>query len=486
MFDAMSDAQLLDEMRGAQRASRIEFARQLLAVGHFTVRRVPDCDGENDDWVVDQWEAAAAEVAAELGISRGRASSLMTSGGALIKRLPKLGEVFSTGAIDWRVISVLLYRTDLMHNEDACALIDAIFADRATQWNHLSYNKLVEVVDWLVLQIDPDAVRKAKSRDDDRYFDVRPAQYGMADIQACLRAVDAAALTQKLDALAATVCREDPRTLRQRRADAVGALLSGAEAMACLCERPDCPATGRTATHVVIHVLAERSTVEGTGETPGYLAGFGPVPAATVAEVARHAKQRPLEVPVASTPEPQYRPSTALADFVRSRDLTCRWPNCDRPAWQTDIDHTVPWPYGPTHPSNNVCYCRVHHLLKTFYSGAGGWAVDQQSDGTVVFTSPSGRIRTTTPFGAMLFPQLGVDTGTLDLPETPAAAPGRGLCMPTRRRTRRQNRAQRIKQERAANAAIRAAVTMPATDYFNPLTTGPPMNLAAPLDEPPF
>ena len=26
---------------------------------------------------------------------------------------------------------------------------------------------------------------------------------------------------------------------------------------------------------------------------------------------------------------------------------------CDKPAWQADIDHTVPYPLGPTHPSNN-------------------------------------------------------------------------------------------------------------------------------------
>ena len=59
----------------------------------------------------------------------------------------------------------------------------------------------------------------------------------------------------------------------------------------------------------------------------------------------------------------------AGADFVRSRDLTCRWMGCDKPAWQGDIDHTVPYPPGPTHPSNNECLCRFHHLLKTFHCG---------------------------------------------------------------------------------------------------------------------
>ena len=41
-------------------------------------------------------------------------------------------------------------------------------------------------------------------------------------------------------------------------------------------------------------------------------------------------------------PEPGHLPSTKLADFVRCRDLTCRFPGCDEPAEFHDIDHTFP------------------------------------------------------------------------------------------------------------------------------------------------
>jgi hypothetical protein len=47
-----------------------------------------------------------------------------------------------------------------------------------------------------------------------------------------------------------------------------------------------------------------------------------------------------------------YRPSTALAEFVRCRDLTCRFPGCHQPAEVCDLDHTVPFPLGLTHASN--------------------------------------------------------------------------------------------------------------------------------------
>ena len=47
-----------------------------------------------------------------------------------------------------------------------------------------------------------------------------------------IRAADGAALDQRLDALAATVCDNDPRTKPQRRADATGPLARGEATLA--------------------------------------------------------------------------------------------------------------------------------------------------------------------------------------------------------------------------------------------------------------
>jgi Domain of unknown function (DUF222) len=116
---------------------------------------------------------------------------------------------------------------------------------------------------------------------------------------------------------------------------------------------------------VVIHVLAEQSAVNGDSQAPGYLPGFGPVPSTLLRDLAGVAKIKPLVAPQAR-PESGYRPSAALAEFVRFRDLTCRFPECDQPAEVCDIDHTVPFPLGPTHPSNLKLLCRYHHLLQTF------------------------------------------------------------------------------------------------------------------------
>jgi hypothetical protein len=57
------------------------------------------------------------------------------------------------------------------------------------------------------------------------------------------------------------------------------------------------------------------------------------------------------DVSFGAPPEPRYRPSAALVQFVRCRDLTCRWSGCDTPAYHCDLDHTVPYTLGPTHAS---------------------------------------------------------------------------------------------------------------------------------------
>jgi hypothetical protein len=63
------------------------------------------------------------------------------------------------------------------------------------------------------------------------------------------------------------------------------------------------------------------------------------------------------------------------------------------------IDHTVPFPVGPTHPSNLKAFCRTHHLIKTFCTGPVRWSDRQLPDGTVVLTAPTGHLYATEPHG---------------------------------------------------------------------------------------
>ena len=116
-------------------------------------------------------------------------------------------------------------------------------------------------------------------------------------------------------------------------------------------------------------------------------------------------------------------------------------------------------------------------MLKTFWTG---WRDTQHVDGTIVWTSPSGRTYVTRPGSSLLFPTLCLPTGELpSAPKTYPEAPGnRGVMMPERRRTREQDRARRIDAERALNADLIAernnAPTLPAPRRCTPLHGSPP------------
>jgi hypothetical protein len=466
MFDSLDEPGLLAEMACAQRDERVAVARRLLAAGRLCQVRMGDGDAmDRFQWCVDNWEAVAAEVAAELGVSRGRASSEMNYGVELVERLPKLGAAMAAGLVDFRVIMVVVFRTGLITDPEVLAVIDAQLAAAAPGWNGLSRRRVTELVDWRVRALDPAAERVVRDRVEDRHVDIGESQNGVTQFWGAVRPADAAVLDRRLDLLAASVCGDDSRTKRQRRADALAALAAGQDSMVCDCGSEACPAAdaGAAPAPVVIHVLAEAATVSGEGSTPGYLPGFGAVPAETVRDLASRARLRTLTPADEFTAEPQYRPSVALAEFIRARDLWCRFPGCDVPAEFCDLDHSVPWALGGvTHPSNIHLKCRPHHLLKTFWCGENGWDEQQFPDGTIVFTSPSGRTYTTTPGGALFFPHLATPTETLTLavshPDPPPdSAPGRTLMMPTRKRTRSAERAARTAWERGLNEARWAA-----------------------------
>ena len=296
-------------------------------------------------------------------------------------------------------------------------------------------------------KFDPAGVRVPPKVEENRYFDVDEAGPGMAFASGHLRATDGAALNSRLDSLSATVCEHDPRSRAQRRADAAGALGRNEAALACECGREDCTAAAAQAdvSTAVIHVLAEQGTLDGSSDNPGYLRGFGILPAESVRHVAKTATLKPLTVPTGAAPDPGYRPTAKTKEFVQWRDLTCRWPGCDNPVEKCDVDHTVPYPNGPTHPSNTKLYCRIHHLVKTFC----GWSDRQLPDGTIVLTSPTGLTYTTEAHGAAMFPVLAQPTGELDLPPNIVDPDiDRVAMMPRRKQTRAQDRRDRVNAER--------------------------------------
>nr|WP_172826680.1 HNH endonuclease signature motif containing protein [Mycobacterium sp. 1423905.2] len=471
-------AALLESIEAAGRVHNRAAAAQLAAIAQLFAYRLARC-GDTHDWVADVEEAVAGEVAAALRISQGLAASKVRYARAMRERLPQVGAVFRAGDIDFTFFTMVVYRTDLITDDDLLAQVDHQLAANVARWPSMTRARLSGKIDAIVARADRDAVRRRAQQQADREVWIGPSQDGTCEIGGNIFTVDAQALDQRLNKLAATVCRADPRTAAQRRADALGALAAGADRLGCRCEQRDCPAgTTKPASPVVIHVIAEQATVTGTGQAPGSLVGAdGLIPPEVIAELARSAKLVPLIHPGDAPPEPGYVPSKALADFVRCRDLTCRWPGCDQAAVRCQLDHTIPYAQGgATHASNLKCYCIVHHLLKTFW----GWTEKQLPDGTLILTSPAGQTYVTTPGSALLFPSLCHAVSPIATPEIDLFPEGycgeRTAMMPRRRRTRSQDRAYRVATERRRNRQTRQARQRAPVN-----ATGP----APPDDEPP-
>lgn len=449
---------LLGVIATAAREENRAAAAQLTAIGKLFAFRLSRCS-ETEDWAVDTTSAVAAEVAAALRIGQGLAEHRVDLARAMRERLPKVAAVFAAGDIDMRLFNTVVYRTDLISDRDVLAAVDAQLAVAVTRWPSLTRARLAGKIDRLVAKVDADAVRRRQEYRCDRKVWLTDMAGGVSDIRGALFTPDAHALDKALNALAATVCLNDPRSREQRRADALGALAARADRLGCRCGRTDCAAGSRpAASPVLIQVIAEAATVAGTGDTPGsLLEADGLIPPEVIAELAISATLMPLVHPGDAPPEPGYRPSRALADYVRCRDLTCRWPGCDCPAVFCDIDHTVPYSRGGrTHASNLKLYCRTHHLVKSFWD----WQEKQLPDGTLILTSPSGQTYVTTPGSALLFPSLcgavgAIPSAEADQPVEPSG--DRTAKMPRRRRTRAQDRANRVAAERKHNRRERQA-----------------------------
>ena len=474
-FAGVHDAAVVAAIADLTRAEAAAAARRLAAIAELRHRRVIDDDDPRTFWACDWWDCAAAEVAAAMNISSRRASGQMRIADALRDHLPAVAELFRRGDISARVVGAITWRTQFITEAPVWAQIDQAIAKRAVKWGPLSEDKLLSAVDALVFEFDASALIRAKSAQRTRDFVVGDIEdeNGVTSVWGRLSAADAAVLKKKIAAMVATVCEHDPRTAEERRADALGAWSHGNDHLPCACKSPNCPARQANPaprSSVVVNVYTDQATVDNvqrsaaqaappessapsTPVTAGtaLLSGTEVMPTPLLAELLRDgAKLRPLCTP-AEEPEPGYRPSSKLARFIRARDLTCRFPGCTAAAQVCDIDHVIPYPLGATHPSNLVCLCRKHHLLKTFWTG--DWDLTLRPDGAAVWTSPTGHTYTTYPGSRAYFPDWDTNTGDLPPPLKPQTFDtGRAVMMPRRKRTRTQDREARIKAEREQNS----------------------------------
>jgi hypothetical protein len=556
MFEALAtEAQTSRTVAGWARVEAAATARRLAAmVVLLDQAYAADGSADREQWYLDNWGAVAAEIGAEQNITQGAASHQLLIATALRDRLPAVAALFADGLVSYRAVSAITARTALVRDRDAQIAVDKAFAEVLSDWAPMSEDKLNTAIDAIVAEHDPHGVYRTKLTAKGRNIQFDYDGSGMATMFGTLFATDAKAYEKRLKLLASTVCPGDPRTVEQRRADAVHSITHGLDYLPCLCGNDDCPGpktppTGNAVVYVVVNEdtldensdaataqdaaldgdpdplydkplseittwdelggndndgahnaddpKGEVSDADAEGETadaalddespvaepdanhdatddtpgsggatahanrespatrPGTIIGGPFLPGSLARRFAITAKICKVGHPGDSPPEPRYTPSRRLADFVRCRDLTCRFPGCSESATNCDIDHTIAWPIGPTCASNLKCLCRRHHLLKTFWGGPTGWRDRQLPDGTIIWTSPHGRTYVTEPGSKLLFPSLCTPTApvtiTAEAAKQAQAQHNPGLTMPRRQRTRAQDRAQRITDDRRLN-----------------------------------
>ena len=455
----LDDFCLVEVIKGWERVNRGAQGAVLAAVAELARRR-PDGrrgwvrDGEPEvtrlgnpvlapeqDLASEVSRCAAAEVALALELSPGAGLNILVDAVTLSRRLPRVLDAVAAGRISARKASVIGEETLIVDVEVARQVADLVLAKPGV----MTAQQAARLVRSAVIRADPAAARAREAKSVAGRF-VRPrkaVEDGMVTWEAWLPLADSVAVWERLTDLGhACTAPDDPRTLDARRADVLCDLLLG---------RPVLTPDGRQLNEHLAgagkvwrtDVVVAASTLAGGDDEPALVPGWGPITADTArllasgladgpaVRQARHDSDSTRSDPTQSgidrlrgtlardgtwrriLTDPQsglvkdygttrYRPPQALADYIRARDQRCYEPNCLRSAWRGDLDHVLNSPAGPsprpdpegtTSATNMGAGCRPGHITKS----APGWKVLCPSEGTFVWTTPSGHQYTRHP-----------------------------------------------------------------------------------------
>ncbi|MFT4087526.1 MAG: DUF222 domain-containing protein [Gordonia sp. (in: high G+C Gram-positive bacteria)] len=259
-----------------------------LAVYRTIAAAVAESGVDGAQKVLDVDSQVTLNLAQHINGTEYQAGILLDDAFAARDRLPRCARLLKNGVIDRRRFHLIVVATELIIDPVKLALIDQLIAAELAGVHArgavLSEKQTTALADRHTATIDPDAVRRrredAKAR---RTVYITPREHGMSALTVVATAEDNRLLLAAVDAFIAGLCPHDPRTLGAKRADALNARITG-KPFTCQCEREDCTATldptavDERLSRVVIHVLCDRTTLDG-GNKPAYLDGHGVISA---------------------------------------------------------------------------------------------------------------------------------------------------------------------------------------------------------------
>ena len=289
----------LDELR--ERAY-VATAAMMQRAGDYWDEKVAAADG---DRITER--AVIADIAVLFGVSRTNARQ-MVSTVHWLTRLPDTEAAFIGGEIDYPKVRAICAVLDEA-SDDTCRMLDATVLSAARQ---LTPGPLRAAVWSAWMKAAPKEAERARERhrESDRTVYTRKGDNGMEWLSACLTDLEGAEALTLIDELADSVCRDDPRSGKARRADALMALLHGEGFLRCECGNPACPlatsAPPPRRAHL-LQILVHIDTLLGLSANPAQLPDGTPVAPEVVRTLATDATWQAILVEM-RTATHQYRP----------------------------------------------------------------------------------------------------------------------------------------------------------------------------------
>ena len=317
----------MDAIVGFERLAAWAQARQARLIAALAERRAEP--GSVTDW-------ASEEVATALHQSSGTAAFRTRQATALVDRLPATLAAWEAGLLDQRRVTAITEATANLTAEHAAA-VEARVLPRAPQQTAAQLRAALKRA---IIAVDPaGAEQRHEEARKGRRVAVNPEDDGMASLWALLPAPDAVASFEWLTRLARGCGSDDPRSMDERRADLLADLLSGR------LRNPDqVLPTPVNPGKPLVQVLVPMTALFGLTDDPAELLGYGPITAEMAREIAATATWRrllfdPVSGALLDHGRTTYTPPVALADFVKARDVHCRFPGCRRAVVNGELDH---------------------------------------------------------------------------------------------------------------------------------------------------
>lgn len=460
-----------EEEYGCEVAEKTSGESSLAEIAESAARAVCGVD-PREQFGPDGLDRTVADVGAVLSMSPAAAKEMIKLAEAARYRLPSTGAMLGFGRIDLQRFKIVAGATELCDPE-LLPEIDVKLSDMIGSRDQMSTQRFTNMVKRVVSKVDRSVSRRHRERaQSDRGVAIGPDRFrpGQARMTAQLPTADGALVGSQLDAMAEGVHKGDPRTKKQRRADALIALTQGRDRLACECE--DCTAvpdgsddapddsavldteapqndpdadeaqapeaeqlaeqeqapeeaqTGCTcecADHRhepagprgTIFVVANESTLAGEDDDDALIDGYGPIDADSVRQLAEAEFTRKVGISRESALKGidglKYRPGKRLQAFIRVGELCCTWPGCNEPVWKTDLDHSEPFDHQHPERGGPTEAWNIKPLCRFHHrmKTFGRWRDFQDTMMTAMFQSPTGHWFVGNAFrGVDMFPGL--------------------------------------------------------------------------------